>query len=131
VVGGVTTRGVVGVGATEGVGVGAGAGAGADPGPGPDTDCAVGDGVQFEGAETAWTATGAGEPAPAEPSPAVTATTELVGAPFVDSLAAGCAALGSTEVETSEGCSTASAVMIVQVAARLSPAASTRDAGAA
>ena len=126
-VGGVTTRGVVGVGATAGAGTGAGAGAAVGDGVAGDGE--LGTGLRFDGTEIGWTPAGAEPPRPLVGSPTDTATEAgMFSASSVDT---GSTAPSSTDEVTIGGCSNASAVMIVQVAARLSPTVSTRAAGAA
>lgn len=124
-VGGVTTRGVVGVGATEG----AGTGAGAAVGDGVAGEGELGNGFRFDGTEIGWTPAGAEPSRPLVGSPTDTATE--AGMFSASSVGAGSTAPSSTDEATTGGCSMASAVMIVHVAARLSPTVSTRAAGAA
>ena len=126
VVGGVVTRGVVGVGAGATV-VGAGPGDGVT---GWLTDCTGAFQACFAGAG-AWGADTAGSTATAAPGSAGGATVGTV----TSTAGAGVGAVPLTSTATGAGSGAgafmASAAMIVHVAARLSPLTNAREAGAA
>jgi hypothetical protein len=137
VVGGVVGRGVVGVGAgaTVGVGVGAGAGeaAGAAFGPAGATATtwvtpavAAVVAAVIDGPPSRLIGSAPGPPPTAAPSSIAVAGATGVDAPTPPTPPA------LVEVDVAgAGCSMASAAMIVQVAARLSPRVNAREAGAA
>lgn len=91
----------------------------------------LGNGFRFDGTEIGWTPAGTEPSRPPAGSPAETVTGADAGVISASPVEAGSTAPSSTDEATTGGCSMASAVMIVHVAARLSPTVSTRAAGAA